>query len=185
MAQIITDENGLFHSTHENEYYEDLTEEVVFSDQEDQEEEVDVLYSESDFQDAIALYSSAPSTQAFTPQSWQINIAANRKFGEHYLIYGDRNTYTTYYLVLGKDISFNASSDTYSYRDCDFYSYNSYNNTVTYDHSSSSGSLTGSSHVVYSDLYFDYVGVKPSSSFDYLYFFLLFVIILLLLRRRH
>lgn len=140
------------------------------------------------YNDSISLMSAVPSNAAFTPNTWQTNLASNRSMGEHYLMYANRvyysgsSSYWHYFLVLGDDIEY--ETDTYTYTDCDVYSYYSYGNTVYYDRSLGSGSLNGNSTLVYSDLYFDYVGVDPahSSSIYVIYALLAFIAVLLMIR---
>lgn len=144
--------------------------------------EMDMQYSLPAYQDSsIDLYSAVPSSAAFTPTAWQVNLASTRQLGEHYLMYAHRvyysgsSSYWHYFLVLGDDISFENGS--YTYTDCDVYSYYSYGNTVYYDRDLGSGSLDGDSTLVYSDLYFDYVGVEPAvNSYPFIGFTLLLLI---------
>lgn len=141
------------------------------------------------YDDLIDLYSVAPSTASYNPQAWQVNLAQSRGFGEHYLIWAERVYYTStssywrYYEVVGRDIS--KEGDIYTYEDCDLYSYYSYSNYVNYDVSESSGTVDGSSYVVYSDLYFDYAGGVPSDHVTpFVTFGLLLMILLLIMCRR-
>lgn len=134
--------------------------------------------------DAAVALSAVPSTAAFTPTAWQVNLASNRALGEHYLMYANRvyysgsSSYWHYFLVLGSDISYDA--DVYTYTDCDVYSYYSYQNMVYYDRDLGSGSLNGNATLVYSDLYFDYLGVDPINNvYPYMAFVLFLVVILL------
>lgn len=132
--------------------------------------------------------SAVDTDYTFSPQSWQLNLASGRSINEHYLMYGVRsgsgsyNGYWDYYLVLGDDIDYTESSDLYSYDDCDVYHYSSRDGIVTYEKYLDSGSLSGSSQVVYSDLYFDYVGVDPSvNSYPYMsiaLFMMMFVLLI-------
>lgn len=39
------------------------------------------------YDDTISLMSAIPSSAAFTPNAWQVNLASNRSMGEHYLMY--------------------------------------------------------------------------------------------------
>lgn len=132
------------------------------------------------------LPASVTATNAvYTPTAWQVNLAQNRAFGEHYLMWAQRvssgsSYYWRYYLALGRDMTY--ASNTYRYTDAEVYSYYSYNSSVTYDVSVSSGSVSGSSYLVYSDLYFDYVGVDPASNgFVYMAFVMFLIIITLLM----
>lgn len=216
MAQIeFNDETGLFESTVGDENVDDVvTSQEAVEVLEDYEESQEVQEDVEDTQDIldgmelaplpdqeeaptdsdvvlddyfIVPYSAAPSDTSFSPQNWQINLAAGRSLGEHYLMYGIRSSsgsyYWHYYLVIGDDISY--ENDSYIYSDCDVYSYYSANNVVHYDRETGSGVISGAEQVVYSDLYFDYVGSDPASSATpYLIYVLLFVIILLLMIRR-
>lgn len=106
-------------------------------------------------------YAMTGSGAAYTPQIWQVNLAENRSFGEHYVMWAERvysgsSYHWRYYLALGRQISY--ASDLYVYTDAEVYTYYSYNGSVTYDVSVSSGSVSGSSYLVYSDLFF--VSVK-------------------------
>lgn len=129
--------------------------------------------------------SVAASNAAYTPQAWQINLAENRSFGEHYIMWAERiysgssSYYWRYHIALGSKISY--ASNVYTYTDAEVYTYYSYNSSVTYDVSVSSGTVSGSSYLVYSDLYFDYVGVDPAFKGSVYIFFALFVIIIALL----
>lgn len=138
----------------------------------------------------MELYSSVPSNAAFTPTAWQVNLASARQLGEHYLMYADRvyysgsSSYWHYFLVLGDGISFD--NGVYTYADCDVYSYYSYAGTVYYDRDLGSGSLDGNGTLVYSDLYFDYVGVEPAvNSYPFIVFaLLLFVFVAIVIGGR-
>lgn len=146
-------------------------------------EPVSVTVTALDDVDIMPL-SVVPSTMSYTPQAFQVNLAENRAFGEHYLMWAQRVTsgssyYLRYYLALGSKISFDGS--TYRYTDAEVYTYYNYNSSVTYDVSVSSGSLSGSSYLVYSDLYFDYVGVDPAFKGSVYIFFALFMIMIALL----
>lgn len=136
--------------------------------------------------------SSTASNAVFTPAVWQVNLAANRGLGEHYLMYAVRRSYGSssyywqYYLIRGRDITY--ANDVYSYHDCDLYTYYSYGSTLTYEYTVGSGSVNGNSSLVYSDLYFDYVGSDPLYiSYPYISVTLMLVVVLLLIlgvRRR-
>ena len=132
---------------------------------------------------AISPYAAVDTDYSFTPQTWQVNLASSRSFGEHYLMYMTRDgSSRSYWLILGKDISY--SNDVYTFADCEQYYYDSYSSTVTYEVSSASGSVNGETYLVYSDLYFDYVGADPAlGATPYIMFVLLFIIILLLIVR--
>lgn len=141
--------------------------------------------------DLIAPLAAVPSTASFTPTAWQVNLAESRPLGQHYLMYADRvyygsgsNSYWHYFLILGDDIEY--ESDLYSYTDCDVYSYYSYSGTVYYDHDIGSGTVDGTAKLVYSDLYFDYVGADPAehSSVYVLYALLMVIIVLLIVGRK-
>lgn len=151
----------------------------------DTEEAEDVQDTVDDL--GIDLYSVAPSTNAFTPQTWQINLSSNRSLGEHYLMWGERvyvgssSNYWQYHCVIGRNITFD--NDRYNYEDAEVYTYYSYNGQVTYDVSIDSGSVDGGDAVVYSDLYFDYVAADPlGNSLPLIFvafFFILFILILI------
>lgn len=132
--------------------------------------------------------SAVDTDYTYSPTAWQLNLAAERGLGEHYLMYGSRtgsgsyNGYWDYYLVLGDDIEYNEASDRYTYTDCDVYHHSTYDGVVTYERMESSGTISGSSQVVYSDLYFDYVGVDPvENSYPYISFALFMIMIVLLI----
>lgn len=122
--------------------------------------------------DDYLVYSSVADSGGFSPQSWQTALASGRGLGEHYLIYGAKhyygsgnyNYYWDYYTIVGKEIEFDESNSLYTYSDCDIYHYSNYDNHVTYTLSKESGTVSGNSYLVYSDLYFDYVGVSPAQS---------------------
>lgn len=183
------------------EIVQEQTEEVVTDVVEDPENILDSLespameieeeastgedYGSADY--SVMPLSVVDTDYTFSPQTWQLNLASSRQLGEHYLMYGIRksgtsgyNSYWDYYLVLGNDIDYDESSDRYSYTDCDLYHYSSYDGYVTYELSESSGSLSGSSSVVYSDLYFDYVGVDPVvNSYPYIGFVMILILMLI------
>lgn len=130
------------------------------------------------------LASVTASAASYTPQAWQVNLAENRSFGEHYLMWAERvysgsSYYWRYYIALGRKIS--RSSNVYTYTDAEVYTYYNYNSSVTYDVSVSSGTVNGSTYLVYSDLYFDYVGVDPAFKGSVYIFFVLFMIMIVLL----
>lgn len=134
---------------------------------------------------------SVSSQANFTPTAWQVNLASFRSMGEHYLMYAVRRTsgsssYLQYYLVRGKDIKYD--NGIYTYTDCDLYTLYNYSSIVNYETYVSSGSVSGSSSLVYSDLYFDYIGNDPiDNAMPYLMFTLFLIVIVLLViggRRR-
>lgn len=152
------------------------------------EDETDVSESEDmvDYDSYINLTSAAPSVQSYSVQPWQLNLAENRQIGEHYLIWAERvyyggnyNYYWHYFAAVGKDIEKNG--DMYMYTDADLYDLYSYDNTTTYQMQQTSGSVNGSSFVVYSDLYFDYVGTASTVSVPFILVGLLLIITMLLI----
>lgn len=152
------------------------------------EDETDVSESEdmADYDSYINLASAAPSVQSYSVQPWQLNLAENRQIGEHYLIWAERvyyggnyNYYWHYFVAVGKDIEKNG--DMYMYTDADVYDLFSYDNTTTYQMQQTSGSVNGSSFVVYSDLYFDYVGTASTVSVPFILVGLLLIITMLLI----
>lgn len=152
------------------------------------EDETDVSESEdmADYDSYINLASAAPSVQSYSVQPWQLNLAENRQIGEHYLIWAERvyyggnyNYYWHYFVAVGKDIEKNG--DMYVYTDADVYDLFSYDNTTTYQMQQTSGSVNGSSFVVYSDLYFDYVGTASTVSVPFILVGLLLIITMLLI----
>lgn len=211
-AQVIENPDGTFSSEVNGTdvtdmTYEDIQESGVLDDWQDMEESPEdgsfppsgvpsagAEASEDPFlDDGASLYSSIPSTSNFTPQSWQVSLASHRALGEHYLMYAVRRTYSSssyywqYYLVRGTDID--KTGDLYSYSDCDIYTYYTYSSTTWYEVSKGSGTVNGTTSLVYSDLYFDYVGVDPVvDAFPYIAFCMMLVICLLLIisgRKRH
>lgn len=130
------------------------------------------------------------SANNYTPQAFQVNLAENRAFGEHYLMWAQRTSYGSswywrYYLAVGRNIT--RSNDIYRYTDAELYSFWTYNSQTTYDVSVSSGSISGSSYLVYSDLHFDYVGTDPAFKGSvYIFFALMLIMIVLLIGgKRH
>lgn len=116
----------------------------------------------------------------FTPQQWQINLADNRPFGCHYVMTRLSATNNNYVLVLGEDITY--SNGIYTYTDADYYHVYSYSSggSTQYDYSVSedvSGTISGTSYIVYSDLFFDYLGGR---SVDYIWLIIVFLIFTLL-----
>lgn len=125
-----------------------------------------------------------PSTASYTPQAFQLNLAQNRSFGEHYVMWAQRvssgsSYYWRYYIAVGRKITY--SSNVYRYTDVELYTYSAYNSQVTYDVSVTSGAVSGTTYLVYSDLYFDYVGVDPAVNGSVYIYFALFMIIIVLL----
>lgn len=182
-AEILEEENE-DGALEDQENLSDVIQALTVEDTETSEEVPDDV----SYDDLITPLAAVPSTAAFTPVAWQSNLAAHRPMGQHYLMYANRvyysgsSSYWHYFLVLGNDIEY--ADDLYTYADCDVYSYYSYNNTVYYDRNVASGTLDGTAMLVYSDLYFDYVGVDPSgnSSIYVLYALLLVIIVLLIVR---
>lgn len=116
----------------------------------------------------------------FTPQQWQINLADNRPFGWHYVMARLSSSNNNYVLVLGEDITY--SNGIYTYTDADYYHVYSYSSggSTQYDYSVSedvSGTISGTSYIVYSDLFFDYLGGR---SVDYTWLIIVFLIFTLL-----
>lgn len=142
-------------------------------------------------QSYMAPYAVIPDESAYTPAAWQVNLAAHRALGEHYVMYAHRVSTSTsyrywrYYLILGDNISY--QNEIYQYKDCEVYSYYDSGDYVTYEVVSGSGSVDGSQYLVYSDLYFDYVAVPAGvDSYCYIFFalfFLMFVLILVTRRK--
>lgn len=120
------------------------------------------------------------SSSSFSPQAWQINMAEHRPIGWHYVMTRTGTNTNNYILVLGRNVTYN--NGLYTYVDADFYSVystgSSGNTRYHYDvYDNWSGTISSSSYVVYSDLYFDYVG---SRSVDYSWLILVFVVIIVL-----
>lgn len=199
MAQIILDENtGLFDVIENGQIVQDSTLDGVtddLSNQEISEEnyleylQPDALEDQTYFQDdQISLLSVTSGTNSYTVQTFQNNIAANRNFDEHYLIWAVRTTsgnqhYWKYYVVTGRHIEKNGEN--YSYENADWYEYYNYNNVINYTKEQRTGTVSGSTYLVYSDLYFDYVGTDPVDHLTpYLVFFFGLIITILLLRSR-
>lgn len=139
----------------------------------------DVVPSE-DFIAPLAVEGDDISSFSFNPQSWQINMAQNRPMGWHYVMTRTGVNSNNYILVLGRDVTYN--DGLYTYVDADFYSVYSTGSSGSiryhYDvHDNWSGTISSGTYVVYSDLYFDYVG---SRSFDYIWLILFFVVVILL-----
>lgn len=170
---------------------EDILDSVESDSVEDQEE-IETSESDSSGDYSVMPMSVVDSGYSFSPQTWQVNLAAARSMGEHYLMYGIRRSssgyysYWDYYLALGDDIEYNESTDVYDYTNCDFYHYSSIDDVITYEVYESSGSISGSDHVVYSDLYFDYVGVDPvnNSGFFVCWTMLFFIFLAVLIGGR-
>lgn len=200
MAQVqLNSDTGLFEAVLEKEgegqedgsleNQEELSDPVQAFTVEDTETSEEVS-DDLSYDDFIFPLAAVSSTAAFTPTAWQMNLASGRSLGQHYLMYANRvyysgsSSYWHYFLVLGDDIEY--ADDIYSYTDCDVYSYYSYSNTVYYDREIGSGVVDGLATLVYSDLYFDYVGTEPAehSSVYVLYALLMVIIVLLILRGR-
>lgn len=139
----------------------------------------DVVPSQ-DFIQPLAVDGDDISSSSFSPQSWQINMAQNRPIGWHYVMTRTGVNSNNYILVLGRNVAYN--NGLYTYVDADFYSVystgSSGNTRYHYDvRDNWSGTISSSSYVVYSDLYFDYVGGR---SVHYSWFIFAFVVIILL-----
>lgn len=141
--------------------------------------EEDAQVSENDIE--IMPLAVDVSTNTFTPQVWQLNMAQNRPIGYHYVMSRLGTNNNQYVLVLGRDITY--SNGVYIYQDCEYYSV--YQTTVSsstrynYDvREDASGSINSSTYVCYSDLFFDYVGGR---SVSYSWFILAFVFLGVLL----
>lgn len=120
------------------------------------------------------------STTSFNPQQWQINMAQNRPVGWHYVMTRIGSNTNNYILVLGRDIIY--ADGLYTYTDADFYSVyftgSSSNLRYHYDiHDHWTGTISSSSYVVYSDLYFDYLGGR---SVPYTWLILAFLVVMVL-----
>lgn len=124
--------------------------------------------------DDISLYN-------FTPQQWQLNMAQNRPVGWHYLMTRTGTGNNNYTLILGRDIVYD--NGLYTYHDADFYSVyttGSSSGSIRYHydiHDHWSGTVSSSSYMVYSDLYFDYLGGR---SVSYSWLILAFIALLIL-----
>lgn len=123
------------------------------------------------------------STSSFNPQAWQINLAEHRPIGWHYVMTRTGTNNNNYILVLGRDVIY--SDGLYTYSDAEFYSVYSTGSSGStryhYDvYDNYSGSISSSSYVVYSDLYFDYLGSR-SVSYSWLIIAFMALIILLLI----
>lgn len=123
------------------------------------------------------------STTSFNPQAWQINMAENRPIGWHYVMTRTGSNSNNYILVLGRDVTY--QDGLYTYQDADFYSVyqtgSSGNVRYHYDvRDHYSGSISSTSYVVYSDLYFDYIGSR-SVSYSWLIVVFIALIVLLLI----
>lgn len=123
------------------------------------------------------------STSSFSPQAWQINMAQNRPIGWHYVMTRTGTNSNNYILVLGRDVTY--SDGLYIYSDAEFYSvYSTGSSGSTRYHydvrDNYSGSISSSSYVVYSDLFFDYVGSR-SVSYSWLIFAFVALIVLFLI----
>lgn len=170
---------------------EDILDGVLSDPLEDPEE---VPVDSDDLSDPVVImpYSSVDSDAVFSPVDWQLNLARSRSLGEHYLMYAQRiqngsyNRYWHYYLILGSDISY--ANDIYTYDNCDIYSYYADGSAAAYEVTAGSGSVDGDQYLVYSDLYFDYVGTDPMwNTFPYVVYMMLLIIFVMILiggRRR-
>lgn len=121
------------------------------------------------------------SITSFNPQAWQINMAENRPIGWHYVMTRTGSNSNNYILVLGRDVIY--QDGLYTYQDADFYSVyqtgSSGNVRYHYDvRDHYSGSISSTSYVVYSDLYFDYIG---SRSVSYSWLVVVFIALIMLL----
>lgn len=151
--------------------------EMFLSDSEDvssNDLSADFLASE----ELIEPYSVASGT--FTPQQWQVNLASGRPIGYHYVM-TRLSSSNDYILVLGRDVTYDGNI--YRYVDCDYYRVYTYisGSSTRYDYSvtrDASGSIGSTTYVVYSDLFFDYIG---SRSFEYTFLIMLIFIFVFLL----
>lgn len=164
------------------------TSEDILEDSEDSEVLEETQNDEPIIQFASPL-SVVDNEASFTPRDWQVNLAEYRDIGDHYLLWAVRSSGSysrwTYYLAIGSDIEYN--NDVYTYNDVDLFSYYDNGSTVTYEVETASGSVDGSQYLVYSDLYFDYVGSDPANSPVVYIFFIAFIMLFVLLiatRRR-
>lgn len=138
---------------------------------------------EADPEDPISLLAvegDDVSTTSFNPQQWQVNMAENRPLGWHYVMTRTGTNTNNYILVLGRDITY--ADGFYTYTDADFYSVystgSSSNLRYHYDvHDHWTGTISASTYVVYSDLYFDYLGGR---SLSYVWFVLSFLVVAVL-----
>lgn len=165
---------------------EDFKELVLGLETPDQEDD-EVFYSDVSGDDSVyqVMPLSDVSTASFTPQTWQLNMAQNRPIGWHYLM-TRLNSNNQYILVLGRDIVY--SNGIYNYSSCDYYTVYSITSSGTtrfyYDVlSDASGTVNSSSYVVYSDLFFDYLGGRSVSySWLIIVFILLGILFLMYIR---
>lgn len=147
------------------------------------EEDILPAVSSSDPDDgvvALAVDDTVQSSSSFSPQTWQLNMAQNRPIGWHYVMSRVGSYNNHYILVLGRDINF--SNGLYTYVDCDQYSvYQTGSGSAAryvYDvNDHATGNIDSSSYVVYSDLFFDYVG---SRSVSYSWLFIAFLVVIVL-----
>lgn len=126
------------------------------------------------------------SSASFNPQQWQVNMAQNRPVGWHYVMSRTGSGTNNYILVLGRDITY--ADGVYTYADSDFYSVystgSSGNLRYHYDiHDHWSGAVDSSQYVVYSDLYFDYLGGRSVSYTWLILDFLVLVVLFLIFFR--
>ena len=131
----------------------------------------------------LAVEGNDVSVSSFNPQAWQINMAENRPIGWHYVMTRTGSNSNNYILVLGRDVTY--QDGLYTYQDADFYSVyqtgSSGNVRYHYDvRDHYSGTISSASYVVYSDLYFDYIGSR-SVSYSWLIVVFIALIVLLLI----
>lgn len=139
------------------------------------------LVSDSVDLQSLAVDGDDISITSFNPQAWQINMAENRPIGWHYVMTRTGSNSNNYILVLGRDVIY--QDGLYTYQDADFYSVyqtgSSGNVRYHYDvRDHYSGSISSTSYVVYSDLYFDYIG---SRSVSYSWLVVVFIALIMLL----
>lgn len=144
----------------------------------DEEVPPDVSENDMDIM-ALAVDGNQTSSNSFTPQQWQLNLAQNRPIGAHYVMTRTGTSNQSYILVIGRDITYDGIN-TYMYHDCDFYSVYTTGSSSSlryhYDVSTEqSGSVSASSYVVYSDLFFDYVGGR-FVPYSFIIFFVILII---------
>lgn len=118
------------------------------------------------------------SPSSFSPQTWQLNMAEHRPIGYHYVMSRVGSYNNHYVLVLGRDITY--ADGVYSYVDCDMYSVYSTGSSSSaryvYDvDDHATGTISSAAYVVYSDLYFDFIGGR---SFSYSYLLVVFLLLM-------
>lgn len=132
----------------------------------------------------LAVDGSDASSSTFSPQQWQLNMAQNRPLGWHYVMSRVGTNYNHYILVLGRDIVY--EDGVYRYSDCDQYDVYQTSNTGStnrYIYSvedSASGTIDSSQYVVYSDLFFDYVGGGGRASASLVLLFVVVIVLILI-----